>query len=100
MSLLEFYCRPLVAFDATNSVHRKYYHEFCLRNSWGTCPVRFICPEQASGSLVSMIQQSMLNYYVSKEFVTGGRVRAKAASQPAKKTVSQNAKKTVDSKAV
>ena len=44
MSKLEFYARPLVAFDPSNKEHRKWYHEFMQYGGWGKCPVRFICP--------------------------------------------------------
>ena len=68
MSRLEFYCRPLVAFDPTNKDHRRYYAEFVNTSSWGTCPVRFIVPEDHGGDLVSMIKNSLINYYVEREF--------------------------------
>jgi hypothetical protein len=34
--------------------------------TWGRCPVRFVVDEQ--GELLSMIQQQLIEYYVSKEF--------------------------------
>jgi hypothetical protein len=68
MSRLEFYCRPLVAFDPANKDHRRFYAEFVNTSSWGTCPVRFIVPEDHGGDLVSMIKNSLINYYVEREF--------------------------------
>ena len=92
MSKLEFLMRPLIAFDASKAEHRGYYYEFLERGSWGWCPYRFIVPDVANTNLISEIQQKLLQYYVGKEFKTGGRSRAK--------TVAQKAKKTVDKKAV
>jgi hypothetical protein len=100
MSKLEFYGRPLVAFDAGNSVHRSYYYEFVKGNGWGKCPVRFICPESTGMNLVSMIQQAMLDYYVTREFEQGARLRTKTVVTKPQKLVSQKKKKTVDSKRV
>ena len=68
MSKLEFYARPLVAFDARNKEHRRFYHEFVQSRSWGHCPVRFIVPEATGSDLIKMIQTEMINYYVAKEF--------------------------------
>lgn len=68
MSKLEFYARPLVAFDAKNKEHRRFYHQFVQTKSWGHCPVRFIVPEATGSDLIKMIQTEMINYYVSKEF--------------------------------
>ena len=69
MSRLEYYGRPLVAFDPANKDHRRYYYEFITSRSWSNCPVRFILPDETGSNLVSMIQRQMLEYYVSKEFV-------------------------------
>jgi hypothetical protein len=35
---------------------------------WGTCPVRFICPEATGSDLVKMITRQLVDYYVKKEF--------------------------------
>lgn len=69
MSKLEYYGRPLVAFDPSNKEHRRYYNEFLKYGGWGTCPVRFICPTETGRDLISMIQRQMLEYYVTKEFI-------------------------------
>ena len=68
MSKLEYYSRPLVAFDAHNKEHRRFYHQFNKTMSWGHCPVRFIVPEGTGMDLVKMIQVELLKYYVEKEF--------------------------------
>jgi len=68
MSRLEYYARPLVAFDAHNKQHRTYYAEFLRYGGWGSCPVRFIVPEETGQDLVRLIQGSLLRYYVEKEF--------------------------------
>ena len=68
MSRLEFFSRPLVAFDPSNKQHRKHYAQFVERGGWGFCPVRFICPEDHGGDLPTMIQRSLITYYVEKEF--------------------------------
>jgi hypothetical protein len=68
MSRLEYYSRPLVAFDATNKEHRRFYYEFLEENTWGRCPVRFICPEESGSDLVKMIQRQMVEYYIRQEF--------------------------------
>ena len=82
MSKLEFYARPLVAFDPTNKDHRRWYHEFVEFKGWGHCPVRFICPNDIGYDLTIMIRNELIDYYVQKEFAT--------------KTVVQKTKKTVD----
>jgi hypothetical protein len=58
----------LVAFDASNKEHRRFYWEFLEENTWGRCPVRFICPEETGQDLVKMIQKQMVEYYVRQEF--------------------------------
>ena len=103
MSRLEFYGRPLVAFDATNPTHRGYYYDFLKNRGWGSCPVRFICPEAQGMNLVTMIQQAMLKFYVEREFEVGSRLRAKSAAKRSQavakkpqKKVSQKTMKLVD----
>ena len=68
MSKLEYYARPLVAFDAHNKEHRTHYAEFLKTKGWGHCPVRFIVPEETGQDLVRLIQASLLRYYVEREF--------------------------------
>ena len=45
MSKLEYLARPLVAFDPYNKDHRRYYADYLESGGWGSCPVRFIFPE-------------------------------------------------------
>jgi hypothetical protein len=85
MSRLELFGRPYVVFDPDNKDHRKYYYQFVETSSWGQCPVRFVVPED-HGDLVTMIQRSLVAYYVSKEFN-----RPKIVEK-----VVQKGKKTVD----
>lgn len=61
-------CRPLVAFDPTNKEHRKHWNNFLEYGGWGKCPVRFIVPEDHGFDLVTMIQRSLVQYYVDREF--------------------------------
>ena len=68
MSRLEYYNRPLVAFNPANKEHRRFYYEFLEHNTWGRCPVRFICPDETGGDLVKMIQAQMVEYYIRQEF--------------------------------
>jgi hypothetical protein len=68
MSRLEYYSRPLVAFDPANKEHRRFYYNFLETNTWGTCPVRFICPAETGMDVVKMIQKQMVEYYVLQEF--------------------------------
>lgn len=86
MSRLEFYSRPLVAFDPTNKNHRRWFNEFRAYGGWGTCPVRFLCPNETGSDLVKMITRELVDYYIDKEFV---------AKKPQKK-VAQKKPKTVD----
>jgi hypothetical protein len=68
MSRLEFMSRPLVAFDPSNKEHRRHYYRFLETSSWGGCPVRFIVPDDFGFDLITMIQRSLLQYYINKEF--------------------------------
>jgi hypothetical protein len=67
MSRLEYYSRPLVAFDPHNKDHRRYFAEFQTNHTWGGCPVRFIVPED-NGDLVTLMQRSLIQYYIDREF--------------------------------
>jgi hypothetical protein len=68
MSKLEYYSRPLVAFDPYKKEHRRYYGEFLKKGGWGTCPVRFICPDEVGLSLPDIIRQQLVTYYIEREF--------------------------------
>ena len=89
MSRLEFYARPLVAFDPKNKEHRRWYYDFVKFKGWGRCPVRFICPNDIGYDLTIMIRNELIDYYVNKEFEP-------VVKKPQTKTVAQKAKKTVD----
>ena len=67
MSALELHGRPYTVFDPSNKQHRRFYSEFVRTASWGACPVRFVVPED-HGDLVTMIQRSLVKYYVEREF--------------------------------
>jgi len=82
MSRLEFFSRPLVAFDPLNKDHRRYYAEYLEHGGWGRCPVRFIVTEEHGDNLPTMIKNSLISYYVDREF-GGGRL-AKARSEDLK----------------
>ena len=71
MSRLEYYNRPLVAFDPANKDHRRYYAEFLEKSGWGHCPVRFLCPEDHGVDLTVMIKSLLVQYYVDREFGGG-----------------------------
>lgn len=67
MSRLSFIGRPWVAFDPHNRQHRAWFSEFQRSGTWGRCPVRFIVSDD-HGDLLTMIQRSLIKYYVEKEF--------------------------------
>ncbi len=73
MSRLEYYSRPLVAFDPENKDHRRYYAQYLETRTWGRCPVRFIVTEDHGGDLISMIKNSLIQHYIEREF----RIKAK-----------------------
>jgi len=97
VSKLEFYARPLVAFDPTNKDHRRWYYEFRQYGGWGKCPVRFICPDDTGYDLTIMIRNQLIDYYINKEFkpVVKKQQRSKLGAV-ADKLVAQKAKKMVD----
>jgi len=68
MSKLEYFARPLVAFDPRNKDHRKWYAEFLEYQGWGKCPVRFICPDDVGYDLTIMIKNMLVEYYIDREF--------------------------------
>lgn len=69
MSRLEYYQRPLVAFDVQDKDHRAFFHEFMLTKTWGRCPVRFICPdEHGPEGLVGIVMRQLVAYYARQEF--------------------------------
>ena len=97
MSRLEYLARPLVAFDASNKDHRKYYWEFLEYRGWGKCPVRFICTEDHGDNLPAMIQKMMVEYYVNKEFKPVVKEqRSSKLGSIVRKLSAQKTTKTVD----
>ncbi len=79
MSKLEYLARPLVAFDPSNKQHRRYYAEYLEYGGWGRCPVRFIVPEDHGFDLPTMIRNSLVEYYVTKEFPGSALAEERAA---------------------
>lgn len=79
MSKLEYLARPLVAFDPYNKDHRRYYAEFLESGGWGSCPVRFICPEDSGSDLTVMIKNSLIYFYIEREFGGGKLAKARSA---------------------
>lgn len=76
MSVLELSGRPYVVFDPSNKDHRRFYSEFVQHGRWGRCPVRFLVPED-HGNVITMIQRSLVRYYVEQEFLTVARTPRK-----------------------
>jgi hypothetical protein len=100
MSKLEFYARPLVAFDPNNKAHRRWYHEFVEYGGWGKCPVRFICPDSSGFDLTIMIRNQLIEYYVNKEFKSVVKTQQKSKlAVVADKLTAQKTTKTVDKRA-
>lgn len=85
MSRLSLFGRPWTVFDPTDKNHRRYYFDYVQSNSWGSCPVRFVVPED-HGDLVTMIQRSLVEFYVTKEF-ENKKVPAPLVRQKKQKTV-------------
>lgn len=69
-----------MAFDPYNKDHRRYYAEFLECGGWGRCPVRFICPEDSGFDLTVMIRNSLIHYYMDREFGGGKLSLAKSES--------------------
>jgi hypothetical protein len=80
MSVLELSGRPFVVFDPNNQDHRRFYFDFVETGMWGRCPYRFVVPDD-HGNLITMIQRSLVNYYVETEFKT---VAKKPRKKPAR----------------
>ena len=67
MSKLQLFGRPWVVFNPKNKDHRRWFAEFNKNRSWKGCPVRFVI-DNDHGDLITMIQRSLIQYYVDKEF--------------------------------
>lgn len=96
MSKLEFYARPLVAFDPKNKDHRRWYYQFVEYGGWGKCPVRFICPESTGHDLTIMIRNQLIDYYINKEFKPVAKKQQSMLGEISAKLIAQKRKKTVD----
>jgi len=83
MSLLYLRARPIVAFDASNADHRRYYRKFIETQTWGGCPVRFMV-ESLNTDLLSHINATMLAWYIEQEF-KNERTKPKANKKPGSK---------------
>lgn len=70
MSRLAYLGRPWVTFTPALKTHRQWFADFQRSGTWGHCPVRFFVAED-HGDLVTMIQRSLINYYINKEFSKG-----------------------------
>jgi hypothetical protein len=70
MSKLELCGRQYVVFDPQNKNHRKWFAEFNKNRTWAQCPVRFVI-DNDHGDLITMIQRSLIQYYVDREFTKG-----------------------------
>ena len=92
MSVLELSGRPYIVFDPANKEHRSWYHEFVQTGTWGKCPFRFVVPED-HGDLITMIQRTLVKYYVETEFKPVAKKPQKKVSQKRTKTVDANQKK-------
>lgn len=68
MSKLEFVKRPLVRFDPANQEHRRHYAQYLKTRGWGSCPVRFVCPDEVGQSLPAMIHSQLMTHYLTEEF--------------------------------
>lgn len=90
---LALFGRPYVVFDPSNKDHRRWFSEFNKRRTWGHCPVRFIVNED-HGDLLTMIQRSLIQFYVDKEFGTDNNLKIRS-SFLVKKSLPKG-KKTVD----
>ena len=80
MSVLQLRSRPWTAFDPSDQQHRRWYYHFVKNSSWGLCPVRFIVPDD-HGDLITMIQRSLIKYYVEQEFSKTTRAKSKSGRQ-------------------
>jgi hypothetical protein len=74
--------RPWVVFDPLNKDHRRWFEEFQRLNTWGRCPVRFFADD--AGDLVSMIQKSLIKFYVTKEFGVKNERRTRSIGRNSK----------------
>lgn len=62
--------RPFVVFDPRVKEHRRWFANFNKNRTWANCPVRFVI-DNDHGDLITMIQRSLIQYYVDREFAPG-----------------------------
>lgn len=67
MSQLALHSRPWTVFDPTNKEHRYWYQQYVQSRTWGRCPYRFIVTDD-HGDVITMIQRSLVKFYVEREF--------------------------------
>ena len=94
MSHLELSGRPYVVFDPTNKDHRRWYHQFVQTGTWGKCPVRFVVPDDF-GDLVTMIQRSLVKFYVEREFTVVKKQQKKVVQKTKKRLTPKSKDNTI-----
>ena len=92
MSQLQLYGRPWLVFDANNRQHRRYYYDFVKSGTWGRCPYRFVVADD-QGDLITMIQRTLIKYYVEREFTVAKKPQT-VLQKNNKKSPAKNSKKT------
>lgn len=85
MSKLQIFGRQYVVFDARNKDHRRWFADFNKNLTWAKCPVRFVVNDDA-GDLITMIQRSLIQYYVDQEFITKVKTSVNKKTAPVKRT--------------
>lgn len=71
MSILEMHKRPLVAFNAKNADHRRWFATFTRTKTWMKCPYRFIVTDsrgQLTNNLVVGMSEQVTQFYLDQEF--------------------------------
>lgn len=81
-TLLDVHRRPVVMFDASNAKHRQYMAAFLKNGTWGKSPVTFYAPDNVS--VRSYALESMLEFYMRKEFAIVDRINTARAKLIAK----------------
>ena len=56
-----------VDFDVKNPEHRQVFHTFIKENTWGKTKTRFVL-EHPYVDIPTMIQNKLLDFYLTKEF--------------------------------
>ena len=66
-TILDIARRPLVKFDPSDKLHRRYYSKYKELGTWGWCPVEFWVPHHY-GNVATMCEQLLTLYYLKREF--------------------------------